>query len=369
MFAGELQNTTEESDIAKMMQQFICKLPITSDKKVIFLEAVNNIDKNSPEEKIAKEKTPYLVAAKHGIVEITRRLQSKLKSVIHERNLDNENVLLLAVRYRQPQVVQQLRDNKVLDNKIFESLCTQVDKDENTMLHLAAFESPSKETTWKMAGPAMQMMWDVKWYKYIQGIVPESFKHRTNRADKTPGEIFKEAHENLLEKSTEWLKSTAESCSVVAALIAGLSFATSGSVPGGNNSSGKPALVGQPAFEGFAISSLVGLYFSGLALIMFLSILTSRKQIEDFSGNLPKKLLGGLTSLFVSIVAMFISFCAGHFFVLTDKYGKHDILVELYIVFSLPVIYYAIVQLPLYFDLIQVIWKKVPPPSVKGVHL
>jgi ankyrin repeat protein len=165
MFAGELQNTTEESDIAKMMQQFICKLPITSDKKVIFLEAVNNIDKNSPEEKIAKEKTPYLVAAKHGIVEITRILQSKLKSVIHERNLDNENVLLLAVRYRQPQVVQQLRDDKVLDNKIFESLCTQVDKDENTMLHLAAFESPSKETTWKMAGPAMQMMWDVKWYK------------------------------------------------------------------------------------------------------------------------------------------------------------------------------------------------------------
>jgi hypothetical protein len=102
---------------------------------------------------------------------------------------------------------------------------------------------------------------------------------------------------------------------------------------------------------------------------MFLSILISRKQIEDFKTNLPAKLLGGLTSLFISIVAMFISFCAGHFFVLTDKYGKHDILVELYIVFSLPVIYYAVVQLPLYFDLIQVIWKKVPPQSIKGVHL
>jgi hypothetical protein len=165
------------------------------------------------------------------------------------------------------------------------------------------------------------------------------------------------------------MKNTAESCSVVAALIAGLSFATSGSVPGGNKDTGKPALEGQPAFVGFAVSSLIGLYFSGTALIMFLSILTSKKQIEDFSGNLPRKLLGGLTSLFVSIVAMFISFCAGHFFVLTDKYGKHDILVELYIVFSLPVIYYAIVQLPLYFDLIQVIWRKVPPPSIKGVNL
>jgi uncharacterized YccA/Bax inhibitor family protein len=102
---------------------------------------------------------------------------------------------------------------------------------------------------------------------------------------------------------------------------------------------------------------------------MFLSILTSRKQIEDFKTNLPAKLLGGLSFLFISIVAMFISFCAGHFFVLTDKYGKHDILVELYIVFSLPVIYYAVVQLPLYFDLIQVIFKKEPPQSIKGVQL
>ncbi|MCI02552.1 ankyrin repeat protein, partial [Trifolium medium] len=164
------------------------------------------------------------------------------------------------------------------------------------------------------------MMWDIKWYKYIQGLVPEHFQHRFNKDDKIPGEIFNEKHEDLLEKSLNWLKDTAQSCSVVAALIAGLSFATSGSVPGGNNESGKPILEGQPAFEGFAISSSIGLYSSGTAVIMFLAILTSRNQIKDFNIILPTKLLVGLTSLFVSIVAMFISFCAGHFFVLTDKY-------------------------------------------------
>ncbi|GAU20495.1 hypothetical protein TSUD_130530 [Trifolium subterraneum] len=112
----------------------------------------------------------------------------------------------------------------------------------------------------------------------LRTLVGPTFKEE----HETPGEIFKEEHENLLEKSLDWLKDTAESCSVVAALIAGLSFATPGNVPGGNKDSGKPALEGEPAFEGFAISSLIGLYSSGTALIMFLSILTSRKQINDF---------------------------------------------------------------------------------------
>ncbi|CAJ2639725.1 unnamed protein product [Trifolium pratense] len=343
-----LQNTTEQSGPSEIKEE-------NNERKLLV-------------ENIAIKETAYLVAAKHGIVEITSKLVSEMKSVIHERNSNKENVLLVAVKYRQPQIVEELRKNSSIDKNVFKSLCQQVDNSGNTMLHLASY-TLNKETTWRISGPAMQMMWDIKWYKYIQRIVPGHFKYRINTNKQTPGEIFKEAHEGVLEKSTEWLKETAESCSVVAALIAGLSFATSGSVPGGNNDSGKPALEGQPAFEGFAISSLIGLYFSGTALIMFLSILTSRKQIEDFSINLPTKLLAGLTSLFVSIVAMFISFCAGHFFVLTDKYGKHDILFYLYIVFSFPVIFYAVVQLPLYIDLVKVIWKKVPPSSVKGVHL
>jgi len=81
------------------------------------------------------------------------------------------------------------------------------------------------------------------------------------------------------------------------------------------------------------------------------------------------KLLFGLSSLFVAIVSMFISFIAGHYFVLTDKYTKSGILFFLYISICLPVTFYAVVQFPLYIDLVKVIWKKVPPPSIKGVQL
>ena len=81
------------------------------------------------------------------------------------------------------------------------------------------------------------------------------------------------------------------------------------------------------------------------------------------------KLLIGLSSLFVAIVAMFISFIGGHYFVLVDKYTKSGILFYLYIAICLPITFYAVEHFPLYIDLLKVIWKKVPPPSIKGVKL
>ncbi|XP_058728263.1 uncharacterized protein LOC131600047 [Vicia villosa] len=311
--------------------------------------------------------TAYLTAASHGIVEIMSELESKTKSVVSETNSNDENALLLAVKHRQPHVIQRLK--KDLDDGVFQNLYLRVNKDKNTMLHLAAYTSYKRENTWRISGAAMQLTWDIKWYKYIKELVPEHFNHKFNNDGKTPSDIFKEQHTELIQDSVEWLKDTSESCSVVAALIAGVSFATSGSVPGGNQQTGVPALKGNPAFEVFAISSLIGLYFSVTSLIMFLSILTSRKEVEEFRLNMPMKLLFGLSSLFVSIVAMLVSFCAGHFFVLEDKYTKGGLLFYLYISICFPVAFYAAMQFPLFVDLIKVVWKKVPPQSVKGVLL
>jgi ankyrin repeat protein len=143
VFVGDLPNTTKESGTG------------TS-------ESMKEHDSKKAMENIGN--TIYLIAAKHGIVEITSKLESKMKSVIHDRNGNDENVLLLAVKYRQPQVVEQLRTSRLIDHNIFQSLCQQVDKQGNTVLHLAA--DVSVEETWSnISGPAMQMMWDIKWYK------------------------------------------------------------------------------------------------------------------------------------------------------------------------------------------------------------
>ena len=124
--------------------------------------------------------------------------------------------------------------------------------------------------------------------------MPPHFHLRTNREGKNSLEIFTEQHEALVKDSSEWLNKISESCSVVGALVASVAFATSSSIPGGNNETGKQNYGSQPAFNVFAIASLMALFFSVTELIMFLAILTSRKLAQDFRRNLPLKLLLGL---------------------------------------------------------------------------
>ncbi|KAL1367403.1 hypothetical protein AAHE18_02G049900 [Arachis hypogaea] len=96
----------------------------------------------------------------------------------------------------------------------------------------------------------------------------------------------------------------------MASLIAGVSFATSSNISGSNNNNDMPNLEGQLSFDTFAMSSLVALCFSISALIVLLSILTSRQQPKDYSRfGLPLKLLCGLCSLFLSIFFMLIFLC------------------------------------------------------------
>lgn len=55
------------------------------------------------------------------------------------------------------------------------------------------------------------------------------------RVWKTAEDVFMEKHKDLLEKGGQWMKDTANSCMVVAALIATIMFAAALNVPGGYN--------------------------------------------------------------------------------------------------------------------------------------
>lgn len=182
--------------------------------------------------------------------------------------------------------------------------------------------------------------------------MPPHFFVRYNKEGKTPEEIFTKTHKELVKAGGKWLTSTAESCSVVAALVATVAFATATSLPGGTNEeSGKPTLEKQFMFKMFAMTSLIALCFSVTSLAMFLSILTSRYQEKDFGRTLPWKLLLGLTSLFMAIASILVSFCSGHFFVLRDTL-KYDAF-PVYALTCLPISFFAVAQFPLYFDLIR----------------
>jgi hypothetical protein len=205
---------------------------------------------------------------------------------------------------------------------------------------------------------------DVFVFQLVKNSMPPNFYERYNNDGKTAKQVFIDTHGILVKEGSKWLTKTSESCSVVAALVAAVAFTTSTAIPGGpDQNTGIPLLLKQPAFKLYAVTSVVALCSSVTALILFLSILTSRFEEKDFVTDLPRKLLIGLTTLFTSIASVLVSFCAGHFFIVERR--MRFAVYPIYAATCLPVSFFALVQLPLYFDLSLAMFRKVPQRSYK----
>ncbi|KAK9273868.1 hypothetical protein L1049_018680 [Liquidambar formosana] len=211
---------------------------------------------------------------------------------------------------------------------------------------------------WPTPNAALQLQWEIKWYEFVLYSVPLHFSDRHNKEGKTPKDIFTETHKDLIEKGDEWVINASESSSVVETLIATVAFAASATVPGGFNADGTPSLEDQRAFNVFAISSLIALCFSVSAVVMFLAILTSRYQLTYYAKDLPKKLLVGLTLVLISIDFMLISFCAGHYIILSHQPKSQAF--PIYAVAFLSIIFFSLAQFPMYFDVMWSNFKWVP---------
>ncbi|XP_038887429.1 uncharacterized protein LOC120077568 isoform X2 [Benincasa hispida] len=314
----------------------------------------NNVPENKVHN-IAKE-TPMLLAAKNGVVEMVRRLFEHFPLAIRDSDPDKKNVVLLAAEYRQPDVYKFLLKKR----NHLEPLFRAVDKNGDSALHLAARLKAHK--TWRIKGAALQMQWEVKWYRYVRDSVEPHFFAQYNNKGIVAKSIFHTTHNELGKKGGEWLTSTSESCSLLAALVLTVAYASATTVPGGNGDDGTPPFRQETGFFIFSLASLIALCLSTTSVIMFLSILTSRFDEKDFGSKLPGRLFIGLSSLFLSIVAMLVSFCAGHYFLLSYRLPKVAVLI--YIATSLPVaLFFVMVQLPLFSDLLFVILSKTPKRS------
>uniref|UniRef100_A0A5B7AYM7 PGG domain-containing protein n=1 Tax=Davidia involucrata TaxID=16924 RepID=A0A5B7AYM7_DAVIN len=316
-------------------------------------------------------KGSFLSAAKYGIDEIVQEILSVFPNAITFKDKGGHTALHLAIMYRHENVFniinQQSGDYK-------EFLLQPFGDKKNNILHLAGKLAYQDRLDF-VSTALLQVQRELQWYKEVEKFVLPRQREAKNKDEKTPLMVFIEEHSKMITHEEQWMKSMANSCTVVATLIGAVAFAAAITVPGGNNSGGDNAVgsnnalaptpspvsnnstdEGLPifrkevAFIVFNVSNALALFSSLSTVVMFLAILISRYATIDFLYTLPNRLIIGLLALFLSVTSMIISFSATLYLVSGQK---ELILVPLAVLTCLPVTLFVFLQFPLLLNMIK----------------
>ncbi|KAK9072456.1 hypothetical protein SSX86_008890 [Deinandra increscens subsp. villosa] len=262
-------------------------------------------------------------------------------------NVGGFYLFLAAIKHRQERVYNLV--HQMSGHRVFAA--TQLDDEENeNALHIAAKLAPPHRLN-AVTGAALQMQRELHWFQEVQKFIEPSYEEALNKKGKTPRMVFTDEHRKLLAEGQQWMKDTASSCTVVAALIVTMAFAGAFTLPGGNQDDGKAVFQNKNTFIIFIVSDAVALFSSSTSVLMFLGILTSRYAEADFLYALPKRLTIGLVSLFMSIVATMIAFSSALVLVLQGKVTW--IVAPLAVATSIPVCLFGLLQFPLLVEIVK----------------
>ncbi|KAI3950982.1 hypothetical protein MKW98_026436 [Papaver atlanticum] len=292
------------------------------------------------------------VAIKHGIIEFVVECLELFDYLIWEK-LPDQRMIEMAIAERNVSMVNLICDHSHDGYDDRNGLVSTMDDDDNTILHYAAKLAPSVQLN-LVSGVALQLQRELQWLKGVESIMSEDDKFKRNKEGYTAQFIFTKEHKELLKEGEDWMKDTSGSCMIVAALIATVAFAAAFTVPGGNISdtnsakNGAPVFLGKDSFTVFAVADAFALFSSITSVLMFLAIYTSRYAEMDFLKSLPQKLIIGLATLFTSMAAILVAFCASLFIVVGNK-G----LIPIVLFGCVPVILFAWLQLPLFYEMVR----------------
>jgi hypothetical protein len=196
----------------------------------------------------------------------------------------------------------------------------------------------------------------------VQKLIPSNYVPLLNDEGMTARECFENTHKEPLKEAQRWIKETSQSCSTVAALVATVVFAAAYTVPGGSDENGKPNFINSPYFLIFTVSDVVSLASSLTSLVVFLSLLTSPIELQDFHISLPRKLIVGFTFLFFSVITTMLSFGATILILIQSERKLTTLLLS--IASFLPVLVFGIMQFRLYvsfmgstYNILKIAWK------------
>lgn len=181
----------------------------------------------------------------------------------------------------------------------------------------------------------------------VERILKTHYQETVNKNLKTAEQLFAAKKE-----AQEWMKRTAENCSIIAVLIATVAFAAAYTVPGGtDDENGSPVLLKEAFFVVFTVADVLSLASTLTAVVVFLSILTSSYRFHDFKETLPKSLMIGISCLVFSLTMMMLAFAATVILMIKNKQQWTKI--ALYTVAFLPVTVLVSTYLPFYVPLMR----------------
>ncbi|KAK1418559.1 hypothetical protein QVD17_27704 [Tagetes erecta] len=288
-----------------------------------------------------------LEATRQNAYEVVEIIVSEFPDAIWSSNEDGHNIIQYAVINRSEKIynlLYQMSEHKNIYRTI-------KDPFRNNLLHLAARLAPANKLN-PISGAALQLQFELQWFKEVERFVCPLNIIQKNWIGETPQMVFTREHKDLVVDGEKWMKETAQSYTITAALITTIVFAAAITVPGGNlQDKGTPMFAKKNAFTVFAVSDTISLFSSVTSLLMFLSILTARFSEQDFLYRLPTKLIIGLTTLFVSTTAMLVAFGATLFLVFCENNSR--ILVPIIALTFLPITCFVTLQFSLIKDLVS----------------
>ncbi|KAK3188526.1 hypothetical protein Dsin_028087 [Dipteronia sinensis] len=266
-----------------------------------------NEDRLPDEKKEKKEPgNPLFAAIRTGNVELVKFILKEHPQAHEQINHKKQNILHVAAMHREKEIFDLVKSKEVPMVR----LARQTDINGNTVLHSVA-DTLHYKGGGARSGPAYQLLEELKWFKDVEKIIPSYYTMLPNNNNMTAREVFEAKHKIQHEEAQQWLKDTSEKCSVVAVLVSGVVFAAAFTVPGGtNDKNGRPILINSPFFLFFTISDIISLSCSLTAVVMFLGILTSSFDLENFLDTIPRKLTLGFVLLFMSVATTMLAFAS-----------------------------------------------------------
>ncbi|KAJ9559323.1 hypothetical protein OSB04_013937 [Centaurea solstitialis] len=355
------RNTNAFKDMKSWKNSILWVQPATSERVAIKLlrkiwknilerssDEINDILKGPMkyEDKIKKETYPFpilFVAAELGNIKFLVELIRGYPELLWKENNIRQTIFHIAVSHRQESIYNLLYEM----GSVHDIITRDKDKEGNNMLHLAGMKPKTPHED--VSGAVFQMQREMLWFKEVESKVPTYCREEMNNDGRTPLQLFTENHRDMVSEGEKWMKETANQCMVVAALVATVVFSVAFTIPGGyNQNDGLPIFQKDGPFIMFVILDAISLILSSSSILMFLSILTSRYNQEDFLVSLPKKLMIGLTTLFLSIITMMVAFSFSFFVLYRNKLISIPIIISVGAV--VPVFLYMKLQFPLLVD-------------------